>query len=106
MEHTYHVRVYVEDSNSLYRIELTGGEGQSPQVYGTQGGLTSNEVPRALLKLLSDRGERFVGTIPDFHAQRFGDTAFFVVAHPLRETTDLSPYDLSSLAAVRQGRHR
>ncbi len=86
MQEIYRVFVRRKGPASYYEAELNSRVG----VYLTErGNLSPAEIPVAILEMLAARGQRFIGSMPDFHSQYFGNNAFFVIAEPIAEAAKL-----------------
>lgn len=83
MQEIYKVWVYPKGSAGKYVAELCSGVGA---FWDKRGNLTSDAIPIAVLEMLAKRGQRFIGSMPDFHSQNFGNDSFFVITEPITET--------------------
>ncbi|MEK7637868.1 MAG: hypothetical protein AAB375_00350 [Patescibacteria group bacterium] len=82
MQEIYKVWVHQKGSAGNYVAELCNGVGA---FLDKRSNLSSDAVPAAVLEMLAKRGQRFIGSMPDFHSQRFGNDTFFVITEPIVE---------------------
>lgn len=91
MQHISRVRV-VRGENGFV-VHLTGTD----PVHLSMGasGIGAEDIPKLILQMLADRGDRFVGTIPDFERRQDYDERFFVISEPIEKREEQPEYDPS-----------